>query len=205
MEVAARFGCKIFLGAGSQAEYERTEGALTPDTPTFPETSYGCAKLAAGLLTRLRARQLGLAHIWVRILSVYGPHDGEKSMIMSTLKKLLRGERAQLTRGEQIWDYLFNADAAEALRLLAERGTDGKTYVLGSGKAAPLREYISTLASALHAQQLVDLGAVPYAEGQLMHLEADPSALLSDVGWRAKTSFEEGIRKTIDFLKSEEK
>lgn len=203
VELAKRFGCGTFVGAGSQAEYGRVEGALRPDTPTFPETGYGIAKLCAGQLTRLRARQLGLRHIWVRILSVYGPRDGAQSMIMSAIEKLRRGENAKFTRGEQIWDFLYSADAAEALRLIGERGKDGKTYVLGSGEARPLAEYIKILAASLHAERLIELGAIPYGEGQVMHLQADTSELFRDTGFRARTSFEEGIRKTIKFVLSE--
>ena len=74
---AKRFGCTAFIGAGSQAEYGRSETDLSPETPAFPETGYGMAKLCAGEMTRMYAHQLGLRHIWVRILSVYGPNDGE--------------------------------------------------------------------------------------------------------------------------------
>ena len=72
VEVAKRFGCRKFIGAGSQAEYGRVEGILKPNTPAFPETGYGIAKLCAGQMTREYAHQLGLEHNWVRILSIYG-------------------------------------------------------------------------------------------------------------------------------------
>ena len=73
---AKRFGCRTFIGAGSQAEYGRFNGKLKPETPAFPETGYGIGKLSAGLMTREYAHQAGLRHIWVRALSVYGPNDG---------------------------------------------------------------------------------------------------------------------------------
>ena len=135
---AKRFGCQLFIGAGSQAEYGRVEGLLRPDTPTFPEMGYGIGKLCAGQMTREYAHQLGMEHIWVRILSVYGPNDGTQSMVMSTILKLKNGEVPEFTKGEQLWDYLYSGDAANAFRLLGEKGCDGKVYVLGSGKARPL-------------------------------------------------------------------
>ena len=60
VNLAKRFGCKRFIGAGSQAEYGRFEGLLRPDTPTFPEMGYGYAKLCAGQMTREYAHQLGM-------------------------------------------------------------------------------------------------------------------------------------------------
>lgn len=201
VELAKRFGCHTFIGAGSQAEYGRVEGELKPDTPTFPENGYGIAKLCAGQMTRERARQLGMRSIWVRILSVYGPFDGPQSMISSTVRKLLAGERAPFTKGEQMWDYLYSADAAEAFREIGERGKDGKIYVLGNGTARPLAEYIRLIGAACGGEGKIDLGAVPYAERQVMYLKADISELRKDTGWEPKTTFEEGIKMTVETFK----
>lgn len=102
VHAAAALGCHTFIGAGSQAEYGRVNGPLHPDTPTNPETGYGMAKLCAGLMSRREAHKLGMTHIWARILSVYGPHDGERTMITSVIRQLLASERPALTAGEQL-------------------------------------------------------------------------------------------------------
>ncbi|MDE7288663.1 MAG: NAD-dependent epimerase/dehydratase family protein, partial [Oscillospiraceae bacterium] len=172
---AKRMGCRTFIGAGSQAEYGRVEGVLKPDTPAFPENGYGYAKLCAGQMTRDFAHQLGLRHIWVRILSVYGPNDGSGTMVMSALKKLRDGETPEFTKGEQRWDYLYSGDAAEAFAMLGEKGRDGMVYVLGSGIARPLAEYIEEIRQAAAPNGSVRLGAVPYGEKQVMFLCADIS------------------------------
>lgn len=194
---AKRFGCHTFIGAGSQAEYGRVEGMLKPDTPTFPEMGYGIGKLCAGQMTREYAHQLGMSHIWTRILSVYGPNDGVQSMVMSTINKLKNGEIPQFTKGEQMWDYLYSGDAAEAFRLLGERGADGKIYVLGSGTARPLAEYIKDIRNIVKPNAEIDLGAIPYSERQVMHLQADVDELHNDTGWTAHTTFTEGIENIL--------
>lgn len=195
---AKRFGCHTFIGAGSQAEYGRVEGILKPDTPTFPEMGYGIGKLCAGQMTREYAHQLGIKHIWTRILSIYGPNDGAQSMVMSTINKLKNGEVPQFTKGEQMWDYLYSGDAAEAFRLLGERGADGKIYVLGSGKVRPLAEYIKEIRDIVKPNAEIALGALPYREKQVMHLQADITELQKDVGFYPQTEFSKGIRRLID-------
>lgn len=197
VSAAKRFGCHTFVGAGSQAEYGRVEGVLKPDTPVFPEMGYGIAKLCAGQMTREYAHQLGLKHIWTRILSVYGPNDGAQSMVMSTINKLKKGEVPQFTKGEQMWDYLYSGDAAEAFRLIGEKGVDGRVYVLGSGHAQPLAEYIRMIRDIVAPEGQIELGAIPYAEKQVMHLEADISQLRADLGWTPEISFEEGIKSMM--------
>lgn len=194
VNVAQRFGCKTFVGAGSQAEYGRVEGVLKPDTPAFPETGYGIAKLCAGQMTKELASQLEIKHIWVRVLSVYGPNDTENSMVMSTINKLKNNIVPQFTKGEQMWDYLYSQDAAKAFYLLGEKGIGGKTYVLGSGNARPLNEYIKIIRDEINPDCEIALGAIPYAEKQVMHLEADISELKKDVGFEPCVRFSEGIK-----------
>ncbi len=205
VRAAAALGCKKFIGAGSQAEYGRVEGKLKPDTPVFPETGYGMAKLCAGQLGRLLGEQLGLSFVWVRILSVYGPRDGEGTMIMSAIRSFLKHEIPKFTAGEQYWDYLYSRDAAHALYLLGERGRNGKTYCLGSGRARPLAEYITVLRDSIDPGLAMDLGAVPYGPKQVMYLCADISELEADTGFRPVYSFERGIRETVDWYREERK
>lgn len=200
VSAAKRFGCIRFIGAGSQAEYGRVEGSLKPDTPTFPETGYGIAKLCAGQMTRELAKQLDMDHIWVRVLSVYGPNDCYDSMVMSTINKLRDGEVPRFTKGEQMWDYLYSGDAARAFSLLGDLGRNGKTYVLGSGVARPLVEYITEIRDIVAPGSKLDIGAIPYDQRQVMYLRADVSELEKDTGWRSKVPFSEGIQKTIGLM-----
>lgn len=201
VRAASALHCQIFIGAGSQAEYGRVDGILHPDTPAFPENGYGMAKLCAGQMSRTECMRLGMAHVWPRILSVYGLHDGSMTMITSTISALLAGEVPALTAGEQQWDYLYSVDAAEALLCMARHGVDGAVYPLGSGTARPLREYIEILRDAIDPALPLGLGEIPYGPLQVMHLQADIDRLQADTGWQARTSFADGIRETIRYIR----
>lgn len=201
VRAAAAMGCKVFLGAGSQAEYGRVEGLLTPATPCFPENGYGMAKLCAGQMSRLECQKLGLDHIWTRILSIYGPGDGPNTMISGVIAQLLRGEKPALTQGIQKWDYLYSGDAARAFRLIARHGVSGSVYPLGSGEARQLREYICILRDQIDARLPLGFGEIPYSPLQVMHLQADITTLRADTGFSPSTSFESGIIKTIASMK----
>lgn len=205
VRAAKALGCKVFLGAGSQAEYGRVSGLLRPDTPAFPENGYGMAKLCAGQMSRVECQALGLDHVWARILSVYGPHDGAATMISGTVRTLLAGEVPKLTAGEQKWDYLYAGDAAWAFWCMAQSGHNGAVYPLGSGQAYPLREYITVLRDTIDPSLQLGLGEIPYGPLQVMHLQADISALQKDTGFAPATDFAIGIRKTIEWIRSVDK
>lgn len=200
---AYRLGCDTFVGAGSQAEYGRFEGKLTPDLKTNPENGYGIAKLCAGRMTRVICQEYGMRHIWCRILSVYGPYDGEQTMVMSGMAKMLNGERPSYTKGEQLWDYLYCDDAANAFYLAATKGIGSKVYCIGSGKARKLKDYILLIRDAVNPSLEVGIGEIPYFENQVMYLCADISSLTEDTGFVPKYSFEEGIEKTVEWYRKE--
>lgn len=201
VEAAAALGCTTFVGAGSQAEYGRVEGSLNASTPAFPENGYGIAKLCTGQMTKILCEQKGIRHIWTRILSIYGPFDGAKTMVMSTIVSLLKGGRPQCTAGEQMWDYLYSADAGYAMYLLGEKGVSGKTYCIGGGTARPLREYIEAIRDAAARGAEIGFGEIPYQEKQVMYLCADISDLEKDTGFAPRVTFAEGIEKTVDWCR----
>ena len=200
VRAAQKFGCHTFIGAGSQAEYGNAGCVLKAQTPVFPQMGYGYAKLCAGQMTRDYAAQLGIRHIWVRILSVYGPNDWAQSLVMSTVNKLKQGIIPGFTKGEQIWDYLYSKDAAKALYLLAQKGRSGKVYVLGSGRSRPLKEFVREIRDVVAPGAELAFGVVAYGKNQVMYLCADPSDLENDVGWKATTDFKDGIKEIVNTL-----
>jgi len=202
VDLANRLGCTVFVGAGSQAEYGRVDGIkLTPSTPTMPDSGYGIAKLCAGQMSRIIAQKYGMKHIWFRILSVYGCYDREQTMIMSSIIKMLAGQSPEYTPAEQIWDYLYSEDAAEALYLGAKKGVDGAIYCLGSGKTKLLKDYIKILRDIINPELQLRFGTRPYTDKQVMYLCADICNLSDDTGFEPKYSFSDGIRKTIEWYR----
>ena len=197
-QTAAKLGCEVYVGVGSQAEHGRIEGKITAAAPCFPTNGYGMAKLCAGQMTRVVCRQLGVRHVWARVLSVYGANDGPLSVMSILLDKLTRGEKPSLTAGEQMWDYLYAEDAGDALCCMAENGRDGAVYPVGSGRTRPLREYFEALRDAVDPKLPLGLGEIPYPPNQVMHLEADISELTRDTGFRPSTPFETGIRQVVE-------
>ena len=127
-------------------------------------------------------------------------------MISQTLRKMLAGQKAEFTPGEQVWDYLYSGDAARAMLLLAQKGKSGKVYVLGSGEARRLREYIEVMAKEAAdftgRESAIAFGEVPYGENQVMFLSADLEELCKDTGFVPEVSFAEGIRETMHAIQT---
>lgn len=202
VKLAKALGCKKFIGTGSQAEYGNVEGKMSPDTPTNPQYAYGAVKLCAGSLSRIACEEYGIEHIWARILSVYGPYQSRDSVLRASIETILKGKSLNYTKAEQVWDYMYSADAARALYLLAEKGISQKVYCIGSGTTKKLSEYLEILRDEINPDISLRFGVLPYREHQVMHLEADIEELIKDTGFYPEYTFEEGIRETIQWVRS---
>lgn len=197
LECAKRFGCKKFIGIGSQAEYGLTNEPLTSSTKTNPLTEYGKAKLIAGKELKKRAKDLNIDFNWVRVLSVYGENDGENTLISYAIKQFTSNNDLEVTKCEQEWDYLNSEDAANALLAIADFGIDGKTYVLGSGKTKKLSDYLEIIKKETKSKSIIKYGSKPYSKDQVMYLKADISELNQDTKWKPLIDFEDGIKKIV--------
>jgi UDP-glucose 4-epimerase len=197
VQASAKAGAKHWVGLGSQAEYGPCQMRVSESAATRPTTLYGAAKLSACELSGRWCNQMGLRHAWLRLFSSFGPGDNSDWLIPYVIRHLLSGKSPSLTRAEQLWDYIYVADAAEAvLSVITEPNAVG-VFNLGSGVARPLRTTIETIAKQMNSKIPLGFGEVPYRPDQVMHLEADIHKLREVAGWYPKYGFDEAIDKTI--------
>ena len=203
VELAHSWKASVFVGAGSQAEYGKKDEKLCSSTRTDPTSGYSIAKYSAGKFSRIRCEQLGIRHCWARILSVYGEGDAPYTLIPYLIDTLMKGDVPELTRCEQIWDYIYSHDAARALFMIGLHGKDGKTYCIGSGDNRPLKDYVCDVRDAIDPTLELRFGVKDYYPHQPMMLCADISELTKDTGFVPKYSFKEGIARTVKYTKDQ--
>ncbi len=202
--LASKLGCKAFCGTGSQAEFGRVADntKLSAKIPANPETGYGIAKLCAGKLSKNMCSDLGIKHVWVRILSAYGPYDSPGTMVMSAIIAMSKGDRGKFTKGEQMWDYVYCDDVADAILSAATKGKDGAVYCIGSGKVRPMKDYITDIKDVVAPDLELIFGEIDYYNKQVMYLCADISDLTRDTGFEPKVAFKEGVERTAKWYEN---
>lgn len=202
LEAAVRLGCRRFICTGSQAEYGRQKQLITEETCPHPADAYGTAKLAACALTRQRAADLGIEWIWGRVFSLYGRYEQAGRMLPALVNSLRMGQPFTLSSsGTQNWDYLYAADAAEALLALAKRGRTGEIYNIAHGEYRPLREFIEEARAVIAPQCDVAYGT---ADADVFSLQPSVEKICHDTGWRPVTDFVDGLRCGYGLLYSDE-
>lgn len=200
--LANQLGCSCFVGAGSQAEYGPVKEKLSAYTDASPVTGYGIAKYTAGKLSRIYAQSLGIRHVWTRILSVYGEKGNPNAIIQSSIIKMLNGEYCPFTKGEQDWDFMHCDDAAMAFYMIGEKGRDGAVYPIGTGSTRKLKDYIISIRDIVNPEVKIGIGELPYNKNQVMYLCADIDELTKDTGFVPQIGFEEGVRRTCNWIKN---
>lgn len=202
VELAQATGAGHFVGLGSQAEYGPLNKRISESEAASPTTLYGVAKLRACHQTRALCAQANIRWAWLRVFSTYGPMEDLTWMIPYLIESLLRGERPSLTACEQVWDFLFGPDAAEAICAIALNAKAEGVFNLGSGRAESLRNIVETLRNMVDPTLPLGIGEISYRPDQVMHLEADISRLTQATGWKPGTLLDEGLRQTIAWHRS---
>lgn len=191
LEAAKKIGCKRFVCTGSQAEYGPHQDLITEETCPHPIDAYGSAKLAACILTRQRAMDLGIEWIWGRIFSLYGKYEAETRMLPALVKSLRENKDFQMaTDGRQNWDYLYVSDGAEALIALMEKGKTGEIYNIAHGNYRMMREFVG-----LVEKFVGNTACVVYDETNisLYSLQTSSEKLKRDTGWLPQVEFCSGL------------
>ena len=203
----AEVGCQKFIGIGTCIEYDTAFGYLSEFSPIKPTNLYAASKLALQQLLTQWGKTVKMELAWIRLFYQYGPGEDIRRLIPTVICSLLQSKPAQLTRGEQIRDYLHVEDVAAAIWAVAKSNLSGVVNV-GSGKPVTVAEMALTVAQILGKTDLLDLGAIPYRTGDPMFICANNQLLLSQTDWSPKYALEEGLANTImwwrDYLKSED-
>ena len=147
VKLAKHMGCKLYVDAGSQAEYGIVPGILTEDTPCNPFSEYGKGKLKMYQESKLLTKELGLKYIHLRILSVYGENDHDRTLIKQALKKLRTNEAIEMHSGGQKWNYVYVKDAARQIAELSFYAVNDKdfrqeVYNIASNDTRKLQDFI---------------------------------------------------------------
>ena len=204
-EAAAALGARAFVHVGSCAEYgvAAQPRPIREDAPLAARDPYGASKAAGGIWARARATALSLPLVWVRPFGIFGPGEAPHRLLPHLHARLRRGQRAKLTPGAQMRDFLHVDDAAAGLAAAGEAALSGFAGEcnLCSGRPVSVRAFAEAAAQLMGAGgALLDFGAQDYRPGETMWMVGDPARLAAATGFRPALSLEDGIARTIAAL-----
>ena len=194
----------VYFSSGGTVYGKPEQVPIPEDHPTNPLNSYGITKLALEKYTAMYASSFGIDHCVVRPSNVYGPGQRlvhGQGVIGIMADRALRGEVLELWgSGTDQRDYLFIDDLVSAiLRLLGYTGPLN-IFNVSSGTGHSVLDVISVLQAQLdHSPEVKHL---PGRGFDVPVNILDSSRLQAATGWQPKISFEEGIRRTIEWLKN---
>lgn len=198
-----------FVGCGSMHEAEALVEMDEDKAITNLGYMYKAAKTAAHWMGKAKAGTYGIRFFWP-LINTYGEEERSARLVNTVIRKVLRGESPALSAGNQYYDFVHVSDVARALILIAESGIDGTNYMIGSGEAKPLKEFlkiVGEVANELHDGETVPLGFGEITSNviSLPLSTFDVTKLYQDTGFKPLVSFEEGINRTAKWIKADER
>lgn len=204
LEILRKFyecGGKRVVMAGTCAEYDWNYGYCSEFiTPRATTTSYGTCKQALQVMLDAYSVETGLSSAWGRIFFLYGPYEHSTRLVSSVISSLLQNKPVGCSQGNQIRDFLYVQDVADAFVALLESDVHGPVNI-ASGRPVALKEIIYRIAEKLNRRDLVQLGALPAPANDPHLLVADVTRLANEVRWSPKYDLDTGLQKTINWWK----
>ncbi len=193
LEAAARAGVRVVF-ASSSSVYGEAESYPTPEeTEPKPISPYGITKAGCEQLARAYARAFGLDVVVLRYFTFYGPRQRPDMAFTRIVNALARGGVFELYGdGLQSRAFTYVADGVEATIAAIDRAPDGAVYNVGGGAEATMRDAIAALERI--SGRTLELVERPAAKGDVRRTAPDTSRIERELGWRATTELEDGLR-----------
>ncbi|MEK7580931.1 MAG: UDP-glucose 4-epimerase GalE [Patescibacteria group bacterium] len=204
LEVMRALNVKKIIFSSSACVYGTPESLpLKENAAVHPDNPYGASKAAIESYLQTYNAVYGFDSIILRYFNPYGPgemHEPETHAIPCFVKSILAKKPIPLYwNGEQIRDFIYIDDLAKAhTGVLDLKGH--QIFNIGTEKGVKVREVIDLLFKIVgYEVPIDDLGQRP---GDVPANYASSAKLIKAIGWKANTSLEEGLTKTVEFFKT---
>ena len=179
-------------------------GLFTEKTPYDPKSPYSASKASSDHLVRAWHETYGLPIVLTNCSNNYGPFHFPEKLIPVVIIKAISGEKIPIYgRGDNIRDWLYVEDHADALLSVIKDGEIGRSYNIGGKNEATNLELVQKICVLLDNLQPQK---TPYADqitfvtdrpGHDQRYAIDPSRIINELNWKPSVTLDEGLRKTV--------
>jgi dTDP-glucose 4,6-dehydratase len=180
------------------------EGQFTEETPYDPRSPYSASKAASDHLVRAWHHTYGLPVVLSNCSNNYGPYHFPEKLVPVVILNALAGKPIPVYgAGENVRDWLYVEDHADALLTVVTRGEVGRSYNIGGENEASNIDLVRMICTLM--DEMVPEGA-PHARlitfvtdrpGHDLRYAIDPKRMRGELGWRPSVTLEEGLRRTV--------
>jgi len=186
-------------------------GAFTEATPYAPNSPYSASKAASDHLVRAWGETYGLPVIVTNCSNNYGPFHFPEKLIPVVILKALAGEAIPVYgAGENVRDWLYVEDHADALLTVLRKGAVGRSYNIGGENEARNIDLVRMICALLDDRRP---GGAPHDRliefvtdrpGHDLRYAIDPTRIRTELGWRPSVTLEQGLARTVDWFLANE-
>lgn len=193
-----------FIGAGSLHEIECLREFQDNTKIKNPGMMYKSAKLNAHIMAKTLCNIKDIPFIWPIITNTYGVGEKSARLVNTLIRQLLKSESPEVTKADQLYDFIYIDDLVEAFYLLGMYGKDNTEYTIGSGNVLPLKDYLEEIRISVNPQVNMGYGKKIFSGIYLPRESYAIDNLVNDTGFKPAISFLEGIRLTTEWIKQTE-
>ncbi|MBQ6401028.1 MAG: dTDP-glucose 4,6-dehydratase [Firmicutes bacterium] len=209
MDASREYGVKRFHQVGTDEVYgdlplDRPDLFFTEDMPVTASSPYSASKASADLLVMAYHRTFGLPVTISRCSNNYGPYQFPEKLIPLMIANALADKPLPVYgTGENVRDWLYVEDHCRAIDMILRGGREGEVYNIGGHNERNNLEVVKTILAQLGKPESL-ITFVGDRKGHDLRYAIDPTKIHEELGWLPTTTFDDGIRQTIDWYLNNE-
>lgn len=193
---------ELFVNTGSSSEYGFKGQAMREDDHLEPNSYYSVTKAAQSMLCQYFAKKEGKSICTFRLFSVYGPYEEPTRLVPNVIKRALANETVEISNPIVARDFVYVDDVVDAYMLHEELANqEGEIYNVGTGIQSTVQDVVDIVLSRTTPTCKVKINSSLARHWDAVTWVADVSLARRSLEWKAKTSLEEGLQKTIDWMR----
>ncbi len=202
MDACRKYGISRYHQVSTDEVYgdlplDRPDLLFTEETPIHTSSPYSASKASADLLVLAYHRTYGLPVTISRCSNNYGPYHFPEKLIPLMIANALNDKPLPVYgKGENVRDWLYVEDHCAAIDLILHKGRVGQVYNIGGHNEMRNIDIVKTICRMLNKPESL-ITFVTDRKGHDMRYAIDPTKIHNELGWLPKTTFAEGIQKTI--------
>lgn len=204
LDVSRKYGVKRYHQVSTDEVYgdlplDRPDLFFTEDTPLHTSSPYSASKAGADLLVQAYHRTYQMPITISRCSNNYGPYHFPEKLIPLMIVNALNDKMLPVYgEGLNVRDWLYVEDHCRAIDLIIRNGREGEVYNIGGHNEMRNIDIVKIICKELGKPESL-ITFVEDRKGHDMRYAIDPAKIHTELGWLPETTFEAGIRKTIQW------
>lgn len=187
----------IFVSTSEVYGGDMVKAPFKENSDFVPASPYSLSKYCAEKAVQTFSEIYGKSFTVLRLFNFFGKGMGQQFFLSQLIETLKNNKEFNMTKGEQIRDFLYIKDVVQAMLMVNSEKANKKVFNVCSGQGKSIKEIALDIKNEVHSESKINFGALEYRDNEVWNMVGDNTLLRTTLGWEPKFTFKEGLKEYL--------